>query len=281
MQSMKKRLLSTLSTEFNNGIYKLTLNYKPVNALEPKLLNELHQELVNIHKNKEIKGLILKSAFPKVLSAGLDLKTLVDHPEYFLPDDERKATRDDYLQKYKEHISSYMGLFQDVVRLLITVPMPSVAIVRGAAPAGGTVLSLACDERVGSANGFSMGLTEVMVGMAPPKWVHQLARNALGNRKAAIAVQQGKMYPNNEALEIGYVDHIVPEEQLISKAEEIIKVYTKLPWNARLDAKLKSVETVTNEINPEGLEAVVESISGDEFQAVVKGLLKSLKNKNK
>ncbi|KAJ3254638.1 hypothetical protein HK103_007048 [Boothiomyces macroporosus] len=281
MQSMKRRLLSTISTEFNNGIYKLTLNHKPVNALEPKLLNELHQELLGIHKNSEIKGLILQSAFPKVLSAGLDLKTLVDHPEFFLPDQDRKATTSDYLEKYKQHITGYMGLFQDVVRLLITVPMPSVAIVRGAAPAGGTVLSLACDERVGSANGFSMGLTEVMVGMAPPRWVHQLARNALGNRKASIAVQQGKMYANNDALDVGYVDHIVREEEVLSKAKEIIGVYSKLPWNARLDAKLKSVENVTNEISAEGLKGVVESISGDEFQSVVKGLLKSLKTKNK
>ncbi|KAI8902193.1 ClpP/crotonase-like domain-containing protein [Globomyces pollinis-pini] len=275
------RRISYITKSIENQVCTLKLNSKPVNALDTPLLKQLHSELLELHNDKNIKGLIFGSSLPKVLSAGLDLKTLVDHPDYFLPDEFRKNNNPNYLADYRKHIHQYMGLFQECVKLLVTVPMPSVAVVQGAAPAGGTVLALSCDRRVGSQKGFSMGLTEVFVGMAPPMWVHELARNAIGRRNAAVAIQRGLMYNQDESLALGYVDRLVKEDELWTAALEEIEMYRKLPWIARLDAKMKSVENVVGEINEPGLGAVVDSISGDEFQGVVKNLLRSLANKKK
>jgi enoyl-CoA hydratase/carnithine racemase len=274
-----KRFASTLSISESKGIKTILLNLKPVNALTPELLQELHQELHHLHSCKTTKGLIFGSAFPKVLSAGLDLKTLVAHPEFYIPDENRPSKDPDFLSKYKKHITDYMGLFQECVRLFVSLPMPSIAVVRGAAPAGGTVLSLCCDQRFGSTGGFRMGLTEVQVGMAPPMWVHTLARNHLGNRKAAVAVQKGTMFKPEECLEIGYVDRIVEDSVIFEEARKELESYQKLPWEARKDAKGKSIQNVLSDIHPEGLQGVVESISGNEFQTTVKGILASLQKK--
>jgi enoyl-CoA hydratase len=124
-----------------------------------------------------------------------------------------------------------------------------------------------------------MGLNEVQVGMAPPIWLHQLARNHLGIRKASLAVQKGTMYKPNECLEIGYVDKIVDELVIFDEARKEIDSYLALPSQARFDAKLKSVQNVLDHIGPVGLQEVVESISGVEFQTTVKAILSSFQKK--
>jgi hypothetical protein len=103
--------LLKLATD-SNGIRKILLNSKPVNVLNPPLLHELRSELSDIHRNKDIRGLIFGSEFSKVLSAGLDLKTLVAHEDFYLPDENRKATIPDYEEKYRNHIKQYLSLFQ-------------------------------------------------------------------------------------------------------------------------------------------------------------------------
>jgi Delta3-Delta2-enoyl-CoA isomerase len=80
-------------------------------------------------------------------------------------------------------------------------------MVRGAAPAGGTVLSIACDYKVGQAP-LTMGLTEVKVGMSPPLWVHQLAKNAIG-RHANVYLQTGETTDEAGCLSVGFIDHLV------------------------------------------------------------------------
>ena len=55
-------------------------------------------------------------------------------------------------------------MLQETTRALLMSDLPSVAIVGGAAPAGGTVLSLSCDYRIASSDTdgapFVMGLNE-------------------------------------------------------------------------------------------------------------------------
>jgi enoyl-CoA hydratase/carnithine racemase len=117
--------------------------------------------------------------------------------------------------------------------------------------------------------------------MAPPRWVHRLATNHLGQRQGTLALTRGTLFKPSDCLRIGYVDRLVSEENALKAAEDEILAINKLPPKAWLDAKLKSVENVVQEINPKGLEGVVESISGQEFQKIVKGILASLKNKKK
>lgn len=54
-----------------------------------------------------------------------------------------------------------------------------------------------------------MGLTEVIVGLAPPLWVHALALNALGHRNANLFLQLGKTVDAQGARNVGFVDALV------------------------------------------------------------------------
>lgn len=132
-----------------------------MNALTPSCLKELSTVLSN--ECRSASSVIITSTFPKVFSAGLDLKTLIRNNE--------SET------EFKSRITDYIGLFQNTCRLLLSCPAPTGAVISGACPAGGTVLALCCDVRVLATDSkFFMGLNEVAVGMAPPLWVHTLAR---------------------------------------------------------------------------------------------------------
>ncbi len=141
---------------------KITLKNAPVNALSPACLKDLSKVLLSDHV-KSASSLLITTAYPKVFSAGLDLKTLIKTTESPL--------------EFKSRIHDYIGLFQNTCKLLLSSPLPTASAISGACPAGGTVLSLCCDVRVLSTEcNFFMGLNEVAVGMAPPLWVHSLAR---------------------------------------------------------------------------------------------------------
>ena len=151
-----------LNCSLKSNIQVILMNSKPVNALTIPLLQELKVELQRIHASSDIKGVVFGSLLPKVLSAGLDLKTLVAHEEFSLPGDGTFASKQE-MAAYRDHIRSYMGLFGNVVEMMITLPQATVAMVKGHSPAGGTVLSLCADSRIGSDAGFTMGLNEVQV----------------------------------------------------------------------------------------------------------------------
>jgi enoyl-CoA hydratase/carnithine racemase len=122
-----------------------------------------------------------------------------------------------------------------------------------------------------------MGFTEVLVGMAPPMWVHRLAQNNLNSyRRAAAAVQYGKMYNPEECMNLGFVDEINPLSEMQESGKNYIMEVSSLPWEARLDAKMKIVKNIVAEMNEDGLNGIVDSISGNEFQGVAKHILKSL-----
>ena len=139
---MNKTILHSLSIK--NNIAYLSLSNAPVNALSLPLLQNLNHTLQDISQSKDVKALILSSQFPHVLSAGLDIHYLL-----------RKEN--EQVNEFEQRLKTYMNQFQNVVKSLLSLDIPTAAVVSGAAPAGGTVLSLCCDYRVASTkNKFSM-----------------------------------------------------------------------------------------------------------------------------
>jgi enoyl-CoA hydratase/carnithine racemase len=70
-----------------------------------------------------VSSVILTSAFPKVFSAGLDLKTLI------------RAEESE--SEFASRIHDYIGLFQQTASDLLSCPAPTAAVISGACPAGG------------------------------------------------------------------------------------------------------------------------------------------------
>ncbi|KAJ3312618.1 dodecenoyl-CoA isomerase [Blyttiomyces sp. JEL0837] len=261
---------SALFTIDEHDIAHLKLASPPVNALTSTLLSSLHSTIKALPSHGA-RAIILSSSVKKVFSAGLDLNTLL-----------KKESESD--NEFKDRIFDYMGGFQDVVAALLSTPLPTVAVVEGNSPAGGTVLCLCCDYRIAPEDTegvpFLVGLNETAVGMTPPMWIHHLIRFTLASRTADRALQMGLLYHTpQDALKAGYVDLLVPRKELTNRAVSEIQRMFKLPWIARSDAKIMGRQHILDSIDVAALERLHVSLAGDEFQGVVGGIMEALRNK--
>jgi enoyl-CoA hydratase len=86
-------------------------------------------------------------------------------------------------------------------------PMPVVAACTGHALAAGALMLLACDRRIGVGGAFKIGLNEVAIGLALPRYPVELARCRL-TPAAFTSALLGEVTDPSGAVEAGYLDAI-------------------------------------------------------------------------
>jgi enoyl-CoA hydratase len=96
--------------------------------------------------------------------------------------------------------------------------MPTVAACTGHALAGGALTLLSCDVRVGADVPCKIGLNEVAIGMGLPKFAVELARDRLASEHFGPATMAARVYDAPGAADAGYLDLVVPEDQLLDAA---------------------------------------------------------------
>ena len=115
---------------------------------------------------------------------------------------------------------------------LFTYPLPVVAASAGHAIAAGALLMLASDTRIGVAGDAKYGLNETAIGMTLPPFGLQLGLCRLSKRYQTEAMIQAKLYDGNDALRVGYLDHVVSPEQLQASAMTKATELAQLPSDA-------------------------------------------------
>lgn len=103
---------------------------------------------------------------------------------------------------------------------LYASPLPTVAACTGHALAMGALFLLASDTRLGAEGPFKVGLNEVAIGMGLPVFAVELARDRLSPRQFTAATIQGRVYDPAGAVEAGYLDRVVPADQVEAVARE-------------------------------------------------------------
>ena len=97
-------------------------------------------------------------------------------------------------------------------------PQPVVAACTGHALAGGALLLLSCDTRIGTDGDFKIGLNEAAIGMPLPVFAVELARDRLARTELTAATVQGRIYDPGTAVDAGYLDRLVPGDELVEAA---------------------------------------------------------------
>jgi enoyl-CoA hydratase len=96
--------------------------------------------------------------------------------------------------------------------------IPTVAACTGHALAGGAITLLACDVRIAADVPAKIGLNEVAIGLTLPKFGSALAAERL-TRSALVASTMGaQVYDVAGALAVGYVDRVVPADDVLATA---------------------------------------------------------------
>lgn len=104
-----------------------------------------------------------------------------------------------------------------IARLFLE-PRPVIAACTGHALAAGALTLLACDHRIGTAGEWKIGLNEVSIGMALPKWAVELARYRVASSEFDWRVVLGQVCNPDEAVSAGFLDRVVPADSLLDEA---------------------------------------------------------------
>ena len=244
-------LINTLySIEYNfikyeeeDSIAILTINRpKALNALNSQVLDELNNSLDNINLSK-IKSLIITGAGEKSFVAGADISEMST------------------LTKKEAEAFGKKG--NDVFRKIETFQIPVIAAVNGFALGGGCEISMSCDIRICSDNAI-FGQPEVGLGITPGFGGTQRLPRLIGASMAKQIIFTGQNIKAEEALRIGLVNAIYPQNELLNEAKKLAKEISKNSVYAIKNSKKAVNEGLQVDID-EGIK-IEEKYFGDCFE---------------
>ena len=221
----------TIKLENENGIWTLTLNRpEALNALNAELLGEISEALMMIgEKNfQEAKVLILTGAGEKAFVAGADIKEI-------------NQLGIDSAQKFAEK-------GQAIFRKLETLQIPVIAAVNGFALGGGLELALACDFIYASENA-KFGLPEVTLGLIPGFGGTVRLSRILNLAQAKEWIFTGGMVGAQEALQMGLVNKVLPQAELLTTARKTAQTIASRAPVAVGAAKTSIMESFDHDID--------------------------------
>lgn len=171
-----------------------------MNALHSPAHKELDKIFNNFQEDEEAWVAIVTGAGDRAFSAGNDLKYQAEGGSM-----ERVET-------------GFAGLTSRY-----NLNKPLIAAVNGVAMGGGFEIALACDLIIASENA-SFALPEPKVGLAAlAGGMHRLPRQ-IGLKRAMGMMLTGRTVLADEGKELGFVNEVVPQNELLVKAEEWAKM---------------------------------------------------------
>jgi enoyl-CoA hydratase len=176
----------------DEGVRLLVLARPPANAITPELLNDLKSALDGASKDERVRAVVLTGK-GRFFSAGLDLRGGIDFTAALSPG----ATADPF------------AALRDCLVTFLQFPKPTVAMLDGHAIAGGLILVLACDYRLGLDGDYRIGLNEVEIGASFPKAAFEIVRLRLTNQQASELLLGAAIYPAKQAVRLGVVDELI------------------------------------------------------------------------
>jgi enoyl-CoA hydratase len=200
-----------LIIEDKSRIRYITINRESkLNALNRETIAELHTAFSDAFGDKAIGGIIITGAGQKAFVAGADIAEFSDL-------DVESATAVSRENQTK------------VFDLIANGNKPVIAAVNGYALGGGLELALASHIRIASTTA-KMGLPEVTLGLIPGYGGTQRLTKLVGSGKALEMILTADMITADEAYRVGLVNHVVNQEEIIIKAEEILnKILQRAP----------------------------------------------------
>jgi len=111
------------------------------------------------------------------------------------------------LSQVRAILTAGRGLY----RAIVEAPIPVIAACGGHALAGGAILLLAADHRIGRAGPYKIGLNEVQIGMGLPEFAVTMARHRLDPRRLTAATCFAEVGTGVRAVEMGYLDELADD----------------------------------------------------------------------
>src|SRR5688500_4765497 len=194
--------------ELGSGVARITIN-RPErrNALTWSVIAQLREAIARAKDDDAVRVVVLTGAGDRAFCAGADLDDMAG---------------DDLLS----HHEGRGGLAQLILELY-DLGKPTIARVRGYALAGGFGLALSCDLVV-AADDAQFGTPEIDIGLWPFMITVPLMRS-MPPKKALELMLTGRRLSALEGERIGFVNRVVPIDQLDATVDELARTLASKP----------------------------------------------------
>lgn len=181
-----------------DGVCLITISSQPLGVLRFKVKQTLQVALKKLEGDPRIRCLVLTGT-GRAFSVGSDIKDFRQDIGWLLEN---------------EYIEAGLNA------AIENSTLPVIAACNGFTLGGGAVLALACDLRI-AARSAKFGFPEVKVGAFASGSGTQRLPRLVGRGRALDLLLTGRTLDASEALEIGLVEYVVADEELLDQALEI------------------------------------------------------------
>ncbi|MCD6150730.1 MAG: enoyl-CoA hydratase/isomerase family protein, partial [Deltaproteobacteria bacterium] len=201
------RMADTIKVTHREKVATITLNRpQQFNVFTTSMVIELENELALIRDDHTIRAVLLVGS-GKAFCAGVDIQEKPYNPL---------------------NSRIFLKTFNRVVKMVESLPQPTVAVLHGTAVAGGLELALACTFRI-AAREAKMGLPEINLGLVAAVGTTYRLPRLVGFGKAMEMCLLGSLITGSEAERIGLVNWTFPAKNLGDEAELLVKKLVDQP----------------------------------------------------
>ena len=181
----------------------VTIDHRPVNALDRQTLQELGQAIDAVAGDPAAKVVVLTGGGSLAFVAGADIKEVSQLGSV-------------------EEARAMAALGQSVFLKIQRLHKPVIAAINGVCLGGGCELAMACHLRI-SGDRARFGQPEITLGIIPGWGGTQRLPRLIGRAKAIEWILTGDMYSAQEALRLGLVNQVVPQDQVLKVAKDFAR----------------------------------------------------------
>ena len=226
------------------------------NALSYDMWEKMIEFVDLCTEDHEVKVIIFRSTTNQAFSAGADIS-------------EFKTIRStvDGVIKYGEVTSG-------LERKIAECPKPTIAMIQGFCVGGGCEIAVACDFRFSDETG-KFGITPAKLGIVYDTAATKHLVDLVGPANAKDILFTGRIFPAEEALQMGLINRIVPAEEL----ERVTYEYARMIGeNAQISVRaskkiVRHVLQGATEDNEEIKQLIMESVQSEEYRDRVRAFL--------
>jgi len=201
-----------LETGVEEGVLTITLNRPEVlNALDGETKALLQKALREAARNESVRAVLIQGA-GRGFCSGEDLKSHEGEEGRSIG----RALRQGY---------------NPIVQAMRELPKPIVAKVQGVAAGAGFSLALAADIRLGS-EGACFNAAFTKIGLVPDSGMNQLLPRIVGLGRALEIAYTARMIGAEEALAMGLLNAVHPQERLDEETLTLVRTLAKGPTRA-------------------------------------------------
>ncbi|MBV9897692.1 MAG: enoyl-CoA hydratase [Chloroflexi bacterium] len=213
------------------GVQTITLNQPDkLNALSAEMLRELSQAVRAAERDDAVRAVVLTGAGSGFCS-GADISEFSTELEA------------------GEHLRS---TFNPLITRLHTLEKPVLAAINGVAAGAGLSLALACDLRF-AASSARLVVAFIRIGLVPDAGLTYFLPRLIGPAKTLELAWTGDPIGATEAYELGLLNKVVPDDQVVSHAQELASRLATAPRKA-----VALVKRAVNQAHELPIERVLE-----------------------